>query len=402
VALDDPVLPRALESSTRLLPLVLCRDLDASENNTMRIRTKVVRAGLAPAAPGEPFRTGVTFAGAYHAAGDPSASPYSYGRYHNPTWTQFERALGELEGGTALSFASGMAAVAAVLGSTLRAGDVLVMPADSYYTSRLLAEGFFAQMGIQVRQAPTVGSAQAQHLDGAKLLWLESPSNPGLEVCDIAALAEAARRKGVLVAVDNTTPTLLGQRPLALGADFSVASDSKALTGHADLILGHVAVRDPALADRLGSWRSQMGAVPGPMEVWLAHRSLATLEMRLERQCRNALIVAEYLAGRRDVTGLRYPGLPGDAAHELAARQMQSYGPVVSFVLADRERAERFLSSCELIFESTSFGGIHTSAERRARWGGDRIPEGFIRLSVGCEDDQDIVADLGRALDRAR
>jgi cystathionine gamma-lyase len=367
----------------------------------MRIRTQVVRAGLAPAVPGEPFRAGVTFASTYHAVGDPSESPYTYGRYHNPTWTRFEQAVGELEGGPARSFASGMAAVAAVLGSTLRAGDVLVMPADSYYTSRLLAEGFFASMGIQVRQAPTAGGALAQHLDGARLLWLESPSNPGLDVCDIAALAELARRKGVLVAVDNTTPTLLGQRPLSLGADFSVASDTKALTGHADLILGHVAVRDPAWADRLGSWRSQMGAVPGPMEVWLAHRSLATLEMRLERQCRNALLVAEYLAGRRDVTGLRYPGLPGDAAHEIAARQMQFFGPVVSFVLADRDRAERFLGSCELVIESTSFGGIHTTAERRARWGGDAIPEGFIRLSAGCEDDRDIVADLAQALDHA-
>ncbi|HEV8335943.1 MAG TPA: cystathionine gamma-lyase [Candidatus Polarisedimenticolia bacterium] len=367
----------------------------------MRIRTKVVRAGLEAAAPGEPIRPGVTFAGTYHAAGDPSGSPYSYGRYHNPTWTRFEGALGELEGGTALSFASGMAAVAAVLGSTLRPGDILVLPADSYYTSRLLAEGFFGSMGIQVRQAPTAANGQARVLDGAKLLWLESPSNPGLEVCDIAALAEAARRQGALVAVDNTTATLLGQRPLELGADFSVASDSKALTGHADLILGHVAVRDAAWADRLRSWRNQTGAVPGPMEVWLAHRSLATLEMRLERQCRNALIVAEYLSGRRDVTGLRYPGLHGDAAHEVAARQMQYYGPVVSFALADRSRAERFLGSCELVIESTSFGGVHTSAERRARWGGDAIPEGFIRLSVGCEDDRDIVADLAQALDRA-
>src|SRR5215813_1367225 len=205
--------------------------MNTSDNKTMRIRTKVVRAGLPPAVQGEPFLPGVTFAGTYHLTGDPSTSTYTYGRYTNPTWTHFERALSELEGGTALSFASGMAAVAAVLGSTLHAGDVLVMPSDSYYTSRLLTEGFFAQMGVEVRKAPTAGNAQARLLDGAKLLWIETPSNPGLDVCDIAELADAAHKKGALVVVDNSTPTMLGQRPLELGADFSVASDTKALTG---------------------------------------------------------------------------------------------------------------------------------------------------------------------------
>ena len=366
----------------------------------MKTGTKVLRAGMLPAVQGEPFLASVTFAGAYYAAGEPSSSPYTYGRYHNPTWTQFERALSELEGGIALSFASGMAAVAAVYGTVLRTGDVIVMPADSYYTSRLLVEGFLAETGVEVRKAPTVGNAQADHLDGAKLLWLESPSNPGLDVCDIAILVEAAHKKSVLVAVDNTTPTVLGQSPLELGADFSVSSDTKALTGHCDLILGHVAVRDSAWADKLLSWRSLTGAVPGPMEVWLAHRSLATLEMRLDRQCRNALTVAEYLATRKDVTGLRYPGLPHDPAYEIAARQMQLFGPVISFVLEDRSRAERFLDACKLIIEATSFGGVYTTAERRARWGGDAIPQGFIRLSVGCEDSDDIVADIEQALSK--
>ena len=300
----------------------------------MRIGTKVIRAGLAPAAQGESFLAGVTFAGTYHASGETSASPYTYGRYHNPTWTQFERALNELEGGIALSFASGMAAVAAVFGITLRAGDVLVMPSDCYYTARLLADGFFAEIGVQVRKAPTAGGGLSQ-----------------------------------------------------------------LLTGHSDLILGHVAVRDAARAEKLLSWRTQIGAVPGPMEVWLAHRSLATLEMRLERQCRNALTIAEYLATRSDVTELRYPGLPHDPSHEIAVQQMRYYGSVVGFVLADRARAEQFLKSCKLIIEATSFGGVHTTAERRARWGGDEIPEGFIRLSAGCEDSQDLVDDVAQALD---
>lgn len=364
----------------------------------MRDATRVVRAGLPPAVQGEPFLPGPIFAGQYHAAGEPADAPYTYGRYHNPTWTHFERALGELEGGSAVVFASGMAAVAAVFAEALKSGDVLVLPADGYYTARLLAEQRLAERGIAVRTAPTGGDAQRAQLDGATLLWLETPSNPGLDVCDIAALATAAHAAGALVAVDNTTPTVLGQCPLALGADFSLASDTKALTGHGDLVLGHIAARDPAWAERLRSWRSQAGAVPGPMEVWLAHRSLATLDLRLDRQCASALAVATFLASRPEVSQLRYPGLPDDPAHAVASRQMRRYGPVVSFTLADRERAEGFLAACELVLQATSFGGIHTTAERRARWGGDAVPEGFIRLSVGCEDARDVIEDLARAL----
>lgn len=367
----------------------------------MRMGTRVTRAGLPPSTQGAPLLPGPTFAGLYHAAGDPASVPYTYGRYHNPTWTYYEQALSELEGGPAVTFASGMAAVAAVFGVVLRPGDVVVLPSDSYYTTRVLADGYFAQMGVQVRLAPTAGNAQQQHLTGARLLWLESPSNPGLEVCDIAVLVAAAHDAGALVAVDNTTPTVLGQQPLALGADFVVASDTKALTGHSDLILGHVATREQTWAERLRTWRTQLGAVPGPMEVWLAHRSLATLDLRLTRQCHNALALATLLASRPDVHGVRYPGLPSDPAYAIATRQMQRFGPVVSFVLADRQHAEAFLSACQLVYEATSFGGLHTTAERRARWGGDAIPEGFIRLSAGCEDTEDLLADLTQALDTA-
>ena len=180
-----------------------------------------------------------------------------------------------------------------------------------------------------------------------------------------------------------------------------MASDTKALTGHSDLILGHVAARDAAWADRLRAWRTQMGAIPGPMEVWLAHRSLATLGLRLQRQCQNAQAMATYLATRPAVQSVRYPGLPHDPAHAIAAQQMKLFGPVLSFVLPTQAQAERFLAACHLLYEATSFGGIHTTAERRARWGGDAIPEGFIRLSAGCEHPQDLLADLAQALDAA-
>src|SRR5438309_2469303 len=267
----------------------------------MRDGTRVVRAGLPDFAQGEPFLPGPTFANSYHLAGEPSSSPYSYGRYHNPTWTHFEQALSELEGGTAVIFASGMAAVTAVFGSVLRPGHVLVMPSDGYYTARMLAEGYFAALGVEVRMAPTAGNAQIEYLDGATLLWLETPSNPGLDVCDLAVLIAAAHHHGVLVAVDNTTATLLGQQPLAHGADFSVSSDTKALTGHSDLLLGHVATKETTWAERLHAFRSQQGSVAGPMEVWLAHRSLAARHLRLEWQCQNAFETARFLASRPEV-----------------------------------------------------------------------------------------------------
>jgi cystathionine gamma-lyase len=208
----------------------------------MRLGTKVIHAGVAPAEQGEPFRAGVTFAGPFHASGEPSSSPYTYGRYHNPTWTQYEKALAELEGGVTLCFASGMAAVAAVFGTTLRPGDVVVMPSDSYYGARVIAEGFFTEMGVTVRKIPTKTKTLGESIKDAKLLWLESPANPGLDVCDIVGLTREAHESGALVAVDNTTATVLGQCPLKLGADFSMSSDTKAMTGHSDLILGHVAV----------------------------------------------------------------------------------------------------------------------------------------------------------------
>jgi len=371
----------------------------------MRDATRVILAGLPVPAQGEPFLPGPTFSGAYHFSGEPETSPYTYGRYHNPTWSRLEQALGELEGGPTLLFASGMAAITAVFGVTLPAGNtegknrVLVMPSDCYYTTRMLAEGYFASLGIEVRTAPTVGNAQRDQLDGATLLWLETPSNPGLEVCDLAELIAAAHSRGVLVAVDNTTATVLGQHPLELGAEFSVSSDTKSLTGHSDLVLGHVTTREPAWAQRLHAFRNLQGAIPGPMEVWLAHRSLATLDMRLERLCKNALEIARLLAARPEVQLVRYPGLPQDPAHAIASRQMKHYGPVIGFVLDGEAWAEHFLAACQLVLTATSFGGVHTTAERRARWKGDAIPDGFIRLSAGCEDTQDLLEDISQALD---
>jgi cystathionine gamma-lyase len=361
--------------------------------------TRVVRAGLPGAEQGTPFLPGPTFAAPYHLTGDPSESDYVYGRYGNPTWSRYEGALGELEGGTAVLFASGMAAVSAVLLPRLKPGDTLVAPADCYMGVRAVARDYLAERGVKVRLVPTADPGFADAIEGATFVWLESPSNPGLDVCDLALLIERAHATGALVAVDNTFATPLAQRPLHFGADFAMASASKFLSGHADLILGYVAARDPAAAEELATWRTETGALPGPFEAWLAHRSLATLEVRLERACSTAQALAERLAARGDLVALRYPGLPDDPAHELATRQMTRFGSIVSLTLEGADRAERFLAACRLVNQATSFGGVHTSAERRARWGGDDIAEGFIRLSVGCEDARDVIADIEQALD---
>lgn len=358
----------------------------------------ILRAGHKPTTEPGAFTAGPQFSATYATPGDPAQHALQYGRFHNPTWTAWEEALAVLEGGPAIAYASGMAAVSAVFGVTLKPGDVVVLPSDSYYTTRVLASSWLEGIGVQVRLAPTRHNAQASLLDGARLLWLETPTNPQLDVCDIHMLTAMAHEKGVLVAVDNTTATPYLQQPLALGADYVVSSDTKALTGHSDLVLGHVAATDVDRATSLRTWRTQHGAIPGPMEVWLAHRSLATLALRVTHQSSSALQLARFLTTQSAVEAVHYPGLSEHPGHGIAARQMQAFGSVVSFDLATRSRAERFFRSLTLVREATSFGGVHSTAERRARWGGDAISEGFIRFSVGCEAIDDILNDVGAAL----
>jgi cystathionine gamma-lyase len=359
--------------------------------------TRVVRAGLPEAEQGTPFLPGPVFAAPFHLTGEVDTSPWAYTRYGNPTWERYEAALAELEGGEVVLFASGMAAAAALLLTGLRPGSAVAMDQDCYLNVRRLARTHLEPRGVEVRLAHH--SELINALQGAGMLWLESPSNPKLDVYDVAALAEAARGAGAVSVVDNTTAGPLAQKVLDLGADCSLTSATKHLSGHADLMLGYVATRDAARAAALRDWRRDAGAIPGPFEAWLAHRSLPTLAVRMERASANALALAELLSAREDVSGVRYPGLPGDTAHEVARRQMSGFGSVIAFDLGSRERAERFLAGAALVTESTSFGSVHTTAERRLRWGGDDVPEGFIRLSAGCEETADLVADVERALD---
>jgi cystathionine gamma-lyase len=348
--------------------------------------TRAAHAGLPPRADGEPFLPGPTFAAPYHLAGPSDASRFNYGRYDNPTWARLEDALGELEGGQATVFASGMAAVTAVVVPALRPGDVLVAPSDAYPGIRTIARDVLEPRGVEVRLVPTDDAAVREALPGAALVWVESPSNPGLDVLDLAALAAEAHSAGAALAVDNTLAGPLRQRPLELGADVSVTSGSKHLTGHSDLVLGVVTVTDEERVAALRAWRTATGSIPGPFEAWLAHRSLATLALRLERQEANAAALAEWLRGRDDVSDVRWPGV----------------GSVVCFDLGSQGRAQAFLEASELVAEATSFGGLHSNAERRARWGTDAVGEGFIRFNAGIEDATDLVADVENALALSR
>ncbi|MFE7873276.1 cystathionine gamma-lyase [Micromonospora humida] len=362
--------------------------------------TRCVHAGLPEPEPGQPFLPGPVFAAPYHLDPwqGPAATPNGYGRPDNPTRRLLEAAIGELEGGDCRVFASGQAAITGLLLAVLRPGDTVLLPADGYFPVRAFATATLAGMGVRVGFVPTAGPYPS--FDDVRLVLLETPANPGLDVADIAAVADAAHAAGALVAVDNTTATPLGQRPLDLGADLVVASGTKALTGHSDLLLGYVAARSAELLETVTGWRTTTGAVPGAFDAWLAHRSLATLDLRLARQSANAAALVELLAGRPDVTGLRWPGRPEDPAYPVASRQLRRMPGVLSFDLGDADRVARFVAGSRLVAAATSFGGLHTSADRRAQWGDDTAP-GFVRLSCGVEDTADLVADVTAALDDA-
>jgi cystathionine gamma-lyase len=346
--------------------------------------------------PGDPIAPPLVSATTFHlpANGTPV---FSYARAGNPTWAELEAQFSVLEDAETVAFPSGMAAISAALFACLKTGDRVILPSDGYYVTRVLAEGFLKPLGVVAQLLPTTAYDTAD-LTGAAVVYVETPSNPGLDTCDIAEIVARAKAAGARVVVDNTTMTFYLQRPLDLGADLVVAADTKAPGGHSDLLAGHVAGRDPDLVARVREWRRVSGAVLGPFEAWLLHRGLETLELRLDRMCVSAQVIAERLAAHRAVQKLRYPGLPGDPSHRTVGGQMANGGFLIGLTLENAALAERFLSACPFIAQSTSFGATHTSAERRARWG-DAVPEGFIRLSVGIEPVEVLWSAINAALD---
>jgi cystathionine gamma-synthase len=312
-----------------------------------------------------------------------------YGRYSNPTWESFEAALGSLEGGEAIAFASGMAAVSAAVSVLLGAqGDdarAVVVPGDGYHASiDLLARTGRPQRAVPMHD--TAGLCAACR--GAALVWVEIPSNPLLDVPDLAAVVDCAHRHGVPVVVDATAATPLLARPLADGADLVVHAATKYLSGHSDLLMGVLATADTSLAEQARAHRTRHGAVPGTFEAWLALRGLRTLPVRLDRAGATATTLARRLADHPAVRRVRYPG----------------WGALIAVeVVGDAQYADRVARSTRLWVHATSFGGVESTLERRRRWPAERevVPESLLRLSVGLEDVDDLWRDLDAALTRA-
>ncbi|HWK66017.1 MAG TPA: cystathionine gamma-lyase [Rhizobiaceae bacterium] len=346
---------------------------------------------------GDPVPLPLTMASMFHLPGDP-AGFNQYGRFANPTWDAVEKLLGHLEQATAVAFPSGMAATSAVFFGLLKSGDRILLPSDGYYTTRVLADRFLKPLGITADVRPTAAFLEGG-FSGYRLVFVETPANPSLDICDLPAVSAMAHAAGALVVADNTTMTPYGQQPLNLGADIVVASDTKAPNGHSDALFGHVASRSPEIIDAVKDWRKLAGGIPGPFEAWLVHRGLETLEVRFDRMCNSAELLAERLAEHPAVKAIRFPGLKSDSSHTLARAQMERFGFMIGITLASEAAAEDFINGCALIQPATSFGGVHTSGERRARWG-DAVPPGFVRLSIGCEPAEELWKAMKTSLDR--
>lgn len=358
--------------------------------------TRSVKAVGSETIPGVPVAPMPVPASTYHLSPDETASLDSYGRSSNPSWRQLEAALAELEGASAaLTFGSGMAAITSVLRVLAKPGSTLVVPADGYYQVRRYASEYLAPQGVTVIEAGVGEICQAA--SNADVVLAETPVNPALDVVDLHRLALTCRGRGATLVVDNTTATPLGQQPLSLGADLVVASATKSLSGHSDLIAGYVAGSQPELMTAVERDRLLAGPILGAFEAWLVLRSLGSAGLRFERQCQNAQALAVMLRNHPAVRSVRYPGLPEDPSHGLAAAQMQRFGGLVSIELADAAAVHALVERSALLIASTSFGGIHTSVDRRARWG-DPVPAGFARISAGIEDTDDLIADVDQAL----
>ena len=317
----------------------------------------------------------------------------------------FEQALGDLEGGHALAFGSGMAAIAAVAEGQ-PAGTVAVVPREGYnFTGTIFAAqqrlGRMTVREVDVTDTDEVLAA----LPGASLLWLESPTNPMLGVADLPVLIEAAHQAGAVVCIDSTLNTPLVLRPLDYGADIVMHSATKFLAGHSDVLIGALVTRSDELGDALRARRDMTGAVPGALESFLALRGMRTLAVRMERSQANALELATRLAAHPAVTRVRYPGLPDDPSHERATRLHRGYGAMVSFdVAGTADDAEKVCHALQLLTHATSLGGVETLIERRARYEADAArgtPPTLLRMSVGIEHVDDLWADLSQALESA-
>jgi cystathionine gamma-synthase len=342
--------------------------------------TSAITAGRPEVAPDASLNPPLVFSSTYHAGG-----PVGYGRYGNESWSALEAAISELEGGQTLSFSSGMAAISAVF-SILPIGAPVVASNQGYSGTMSLLNQHHASGRLEVRFVDITNTAEVvTAIKGAALLWLESPTNPCLDVADLPALIAAAKKQNIGVGVDNTFATPMVQTPLAMGADIVMHSVTKFLAGHSDVVLGSLSISDPALFKRLEESRRLNGSIPGPFEAWLALRGIRTFPVRFRAAEANAKTLVTRLQNHAKITKVRYPG----------------FGAVISFEIdGNAENAEKVCDSSQLITHATSLGGVESLWERRRRWAleSPSVPEQLIRLSVGCEHVEDIWQDIEQAL----
>ena len=362
--------------------------------------SKVVAAGRPAKQPDGALNPPIALNSTFHEGG-----PVGYGRYGNETWSALEDAISVLEGGKTLLFSSGMAAISAVF-SLLPEGAVIVAANNGYQGTTTLLKKLHESEKLKVRFVNLANTDECiAAIPGAQMLYLESPLNPLLEVVDLPKIITAGKAAGCGVAVDNTLATPLLQNPLALGADISIHSVTKYLSGHSDLILGSLTTNDQALYGRLEQSRKYGGAIAGPFEAWIALRGLRTFAIRMQRSQENAMELANRLSKDSRISKVRYPGLATDSYHSLAKSFMKGFGAMISFdVNASVEQVDLMCNSSKLITNATSLGGVESIWERRRRWATESVsvPENLIRFSVGIENVDDLWADIQQALNAAK
>jgi cystathionine gamma-lyase len=388
----------------------------AHDDPSLGFGTRAIHAGQAPDPLTGAVMTPVYFTSTYAQTAPGVHKGFEYSRTHNQTRFALEANLASLEGGKhGFCFASGLAATSTLL-QMFDSGSHVVATDDLYGGTFRLFDKVYRRFGFEFTYVdPLAGAAavEAAIRPTTKLVWVETPTNPMLKLVDLAAVAEVCKRRGVLLAVDNTFMTPYLQRPLELGADMVVHSTTKYLNGHSDVIGGAVILNDESLRERLGFLQNASGAVPSPMDSFLVMRGTKTLHVRMDRHEQNARAIAEWLSGHAQVEKVIYPGLTSHPQHDLARRQQRGFGGMISFVLkGGLDESRRFLSACQVFTLAESLGGVealiehpaimtHASipADTRKRLG---IADGFIRLSVGIEDEADLRGDLERAFAAAR
>lgn len=356
--------------------------------------------GDEPSRDGDPSAPPLELASFYVSQGPGDGVEYGYARSENRTWEALEGALGRLEDARVTSFASGMAAAQALLFAVTTEHPRVILPSDGYYGVRSLASALVGR-GVEpvVVDQGDSDAVRAALEGGAGALWIETPTNPLLRVLDLQGLIDLARARGVATVVDNSTATAALQRPLDLGATASVVSLTKASSGHSDLVLGAVSTRDPELLASLRHWRHLAGPIPGPFEAWLALRGLRTLPVRIRHQSKSAERIAGWLRTHPKVSQVHYPGSREGEAERIERWMPEGAGPLLSFeVRGTSADADAVVARSRLIRPGTSFGGVESSWERRARWGAETAPPNLIRLSVGLEGFEDLIEDISTAL----